>query len=187
MKIKTLLLTSVLLLTILVTGCGGQDRDTDPPQTTPPETEPDVTTTASIVDDEEDFKAAISNEGTWIICLTEDLTIEEDIVLDGKYTNGKKDDEGNEIIQRKVALYSQDENRNVTNRYTLTAPKFTINSPNASIQHGTFKGDLYVTADNFELVDTKVEGNVYFSNEEARSTFSMDDESEISGEQKLQE
>lgn len=186
MKIKGLLLT-FLLLSILITGCAGQKTDKEPPQTTPPETEPDVTTTASIVDDREGFKDAISNEGTWIICLTNDLTFEEEIVLDGEYTNGKKDEAGNEIIQRKVALYSQDENRKITDRYTLTAPKFTIKSPKASLQHGTFKGDLYVAADNFELVDTKVKGNVYFTNQEARSTFSMDDKSEISGEKKLQE
>ncbi len=182
MKIKRLLLTFVFVFMVIFAGCANQEAD--PPQTTPPETEPDVTTTASIVNNEADFKEAISNQGTWIICLTEDITIEEDIILDGKYTNGKKDDNGNEIIQRKVALYSQDENRNVTNRYTLTAPKFTINSPKASIQHGTFKGDLHVTANDFKLVDTTVEGDLFFT---VVSTFSMDDESKVTGKQELAE
>ncbi|MFP4662387.1 MAG: hypothetical protein ACLFPF_09355 [Halanaerobiales bacterium] len=185
MKYRLSLVTLVFLLFFLI-GCERQDLTT-PQQTTPPETEPDVVTTPSIVDNGEDFKEAISNEGSWIICLTEDLAIEEEIVLAGEYTNGKKDDEGNEIIQRKVALYSQDDNRNVTDRYTLTAPKFTIESPNASIQHGTFKGDLYVSAKNFELVDTKVEGNLYFNTEEAKSTFTMDDESEITEKQEMVE
>lgn len=188
MKYKKYLL-ALVLITLLFAGCAREDTQTpqQTPQATPPEAEPDVVTTASIVDNEADFKDAISDEGTWIICLVEDITIEDDIVLDGRYTNGKKDEDGNEIIQRKVALYTQDENRNVSDKFTLTAPKFTINSPKASIQHGTFKGDLYVTANDFELVDTRVEGNVYFTTEESQSTFTMDDESEITGEQELAE
>jgi len=104
----------------------------------------DAVTTASIVDTEQAFVDAISNTGTWIICLTKNLTVDQELVLEGEFKNGKKDDAGNDIIQRKIALYSQDENRNITARYVLTAPKMTIKSPNASIQHGTFKGDLYV-------------------------------------------
>jgi len=188
MRIKALLFTFILVFVVIFAGCAREDTPPQQtPQATPPEAEPDVVTTASIVDNEADFKDAISDEGTWIICLVEDITIEEDIVLDGKYTNGKKDENGNEIIQRKVALYTQDENRNVTNRFTLTAPKFTINSPKASIQHGTFKGDLYVAANDFKLVDTTVEGNLFFTTDEVKSTFSMDDDSEVTGKQELAE
>jgi len=97
----------------------------------------------------------------------------------------KKDSAGNDVIQRKIALYEQDENRKVTARYTLTAPKLTINSPEARIQSGTFKGDLYISSKNFQLVDTTVEGNVYFTNEEAQSTFKMDETSKVTGKQEL--
>lgn len=156
-----------------------------PPQTTPPETTPDVVTTASIVDTPEAFEKAISSTGTWIIATLKDLTFSKDLVLDGEFKNGKKDEKGQDIIQRKIALYTQDENRTVTNRFTLTAPKLTINSLNARIQSGTFKGDLYVSAKNFELVDATVEGNVYFTTDEAQSTFKMDDKSKITGKQEL--
>lgn len=145
----------------------------------------DAVTSASIVDSNTGFKNAISKNGTWIICTLKDLTFDEDLVLDGEFKNGKQDEKGNDIIQRKIALYEQDENRTVTKRYSLTAPKLTINSPNARIQSGTFKGDLYVSAPNFELVDTKVEGNVYFTSDEAKSTFKMDDKSSVSGKQEL--
>lgn len=182
MKPKVIVLT-LILLTAFFVGCAKQP--TAPPQTTPPETEPDVVTTASIVDNAADFEKAISDNGTWIIAITKDVKIDKDIVLDGEYKNGKKDDDGNDIIQRKVALYSQDDNRNVTDRYTLTAPKFIIKSPEASIQHGTFKGDLYVSVSNFKLVDTTVDGNIYFTTEEAKSTFTMDNESKVTGKQEL--
>lgn len=154
-------------------------------QTTSPSTTPDATTSASIVDKAEAFEKAISSNGTWIICITKDLTVNKDIVLDGEYKNGKKDEAGKDIVQRKIALYAQDADRNITARYTLTAPKFTINSPEASIQHGTFKGDLYVSVKNFKLIDATVDGNVYFTTDEAKSTFNADATSKITGKQEI--
>ncbi|MDF2543260.1 MAG: hypothetical protein K0S47_2978 [Herbinix sp.] len=148
---------------------------------------PDTVTTASIVDTSEAFEKAISNTGTWIIALTKDLTVDKEITLDGEFKNGKKDDAGNDQIQRKVALYAQDEERNITARYTLTAPKFTINSPEASIQHGTFKGDLYVNVENFKLVDATVDGNVFFTKEEYKTSFAMDETSKVTGKQEVQQ
>ena len=55
----------------------------------------------------------------------------------------------------------------------------------ASIQHGTFKGDLYVEASNFELVDAKVDGNIYFASDAAKSTFKMDTKSSVTGKQEV--
>lgn len=183
MKVKIPILTFALL-TVLFTGCA-KAPSKGPSQTTPPETTPDVTTTASIVDNAADFEKAISSTGTWIIAATKDITTDKELVLDGEFKNGKKDDNGKDIIQRKVALYTQDENRKVTARFTLTAPRLTINSPEASIQHGTFKGDLYVNVKNFKLVDATVDGNVYFTTDEAKSAFLMDTTSKVTGTQEL--
>jgi hypothetical protein len=61
----------------------------------------------------------------------------------------------------------------------------TVNSPEGSIQHGTFKGDLYVSAKDFQLVDATVDGNVYFKTDEAKSTFKMDTTSKVTGKQEL--
>jgi len=180
-------LLSMALVIVLFAGCATQQKpqQQQPNQTSPPETTPDVNTSASIVNTPDAFLKAISSTGTWIIATTQDLTIDKELVLDGEFKNGKKDNEGKDIIQRKIALYAQDEQRNVTARYTLTAPKLTINSPNARIQSGTFKGDIYVNAKNFELVDAKVEGNIYFLNEDAQSTFKMDEKSSVTGKKEL--
>lgn len=185
MKVK--LITAALVLTMtLVAGCGPK---TTPAASTSPSAsasaQADVKTTASIVDTEEAFEKALGKEGTWIICSLKDLTFTKELVLDGDFKNGKKDDAGNEIFQRKIGLYTQDADKKVTARFTLTAPKLTINSLNARIQSGTFKGDLYVAAKNFQLVDATVEGNIYFTNEEAQSTFKMDDKSKVTGVQEL--
>lgn len=187
MKCKVIILAFVMIAALLV-GCAPPAETPPaetPPQTTPPETTPDVVTTASIVDEEAAFEKAIGNTGTWIICTLKDLTFDKDLVLDGEFKNGKKDEAGKDVIQRKIALYTQDEDRKVTARFNLTAPKLTINSPNASIQHGTFKGDIYVSAENFELVDTTVDGNLYFTTDDAQSTFEMDDASKVNGKQEL--
>ncbi len=210
MKALTKLVLVTLLLTVFITGCannnGNNDGKTTPGVTTPATTNapdtttttpeattpeasatkaPDATTTASIVNTEEAFLKAISKDGTWIIAILNDMTINKDLLLEGEFKNGKKDDAGNDAIQRKIALYTQDENRNITNRFTLTAPKLTVTSPNGSIQHGTFKGDLYVNVKDFELIDATIDGNVYFSSDEIKSSFKMDKDSKVTGKQEV--
>lgn len=143
-------------------------------------TQTDATTTASIVNTEEDFEKALSADGTWIIAALRDVSFNKDLVLDGDFKNSK------DKTQRKIALYTQDENRVVTNRFTLTAPRLTIKSPAASIQHGTFKGDLYVETNDFQLVDATVDGNIYFINDDAKKGFTMDKESKVTGKQEIQ-
>ncbi|WP_326514064.1 hypothetical protein [Clostridium intestinale] len=186
-KILSIIATLVLSLSILA-GCGKANTDTSKDtktEDTKKDETTDVVTTPSIVNKEEDFDKAISKNGTWIIAILNDLTIDHDIALEGDFKNGKKDEQGNETYQRKLALYAQDANKKVTARYTLTAPKLAINSLNARIQSGTFKGDLYVASKNFELVDAKVDGNIYFVNEEAQSTFKMDEKSSVTGKKEL--
>lgn len=206
MRNRRLVIPAVLVLTIaLSTGCAKKENQpgntlTPATQTTTPTTAAvttaagttsaatsttDAVTSASIVDNAAAFEKAIGTNGTWIIAITKDVKVDKEITLEGEYKNGKKDTAGKDIIQRKVALYSQDKDRNITARYTLTAPKFTIKSPEASIQHGTFKGDLYVSVKNFKLVDTTIEGNVYFTSEDIKKSFSMDEKSKVTGKQEV--
>lgn len=185
MKVKVLLSILFLSLTLSV-GCARETKPTPAPNTTQNQgSKPDGVTTASVVDNAAAFEKAISTNGTWIIAIVKDISTDKELVLEGEYKNGKKDENGKDIIQRKIALYTQDENKNVTARFTLTAPKLTINSPQASIQHGTFKGDLYVSTKDFQLVDAKVDGNIYFTNDEAKTGFKMDDKSSVTGKQEV--
>lgn len=192
MKIKTILITSAIL-TLMLVGCAKKavtppvttSPMTTPSVTTPSATTPNVVTTASIVDTNAAFENAISSKGTWIIATLKDLKFEKDLVVEGEYKNGKKDTAGKDIIQRKIGLYTQDEARKVTARFMLTAPKLTFNSPMGSIEHGTFKGDLYISANDFQLKDCIVDGNVYFTTAEAKSTFKMDATSKVTGMQEM--
>ncbi|SHJ16136.1 peptidoglycan-binding domain-containing protein [Lutispora thermophila] len=134
----------------------------------------DAVTSASVVTDEVSLLKAMSKDGTWIVILVNDFTTDKELVMDGEFINKEK-------VDRKLALYSQDENKNVLDRYTLAAPKLTVKSPSTRIQNGTFKGDLYVAAPNVQLRGAKIEGNVYFVNEEVKATFTMDEASSVSG------
>jgi len=176
-----------------------------PPVVTPPVvvTPPDTTTSASVVDNITDFQKSISKDGNWIVAILNDVTTDKNLVLDGKFLNGKKDAvTGVALVQRKLALYAQDDKHVVTARYTLTAPKLTILSPEARIQGGTFKGDVYVNSKDFLLTDAtivgdvyvhstdfklttnaKIQGNVYFDNIEAQKTFTTDATSSVTGKQ----
>lgn len=181
-KVLTAILTLSIIAALFV-GCG-QSPAPKPVETKPAATT-DVVTTASVVNTADAFQKAISKDGKWIIAILKDLTIDKDLVLEGEFKNGKQDTNGKDVIQRKIALYTQDDKHVVTARFTLTAPKLTILSPEASIQHGTFKGDVYVSVKNFQLVDAKVDGNVYFTTDEAKATFKLDATSSVTGKQEL--
>ncbi|MDZ7834915.1 MAG: hypothetical protein U5K84_05840 [Alkalibacterium sp.] len=69
-------------------------------------------------------------------------------------------------IARKLALYAQDADRNITERYTLTVPSITVESENSRIQGGTVVGDVYVNANNFSMPEGTVDGDLIFGSEE---------------------
>ena len=169
----------------------------------------DAVATASIVSkgDAAAFEKAIAKDGKWIICSLGDITTTKELVLDGKFLNGKKDAKGVDVVQRKIGLYTQakqDGKNTVIDKFTLTAPKLTITSPEARLQSTNFVGDLVVASRNFLLTDasvkgdvyvhstefslaanSKIEGNVYFDNLEAQKTFKIEAGSSVTGKQEL--
>ncbi|MFP4661678.1 MAG: hypothetical protein ACLFPF_05765 [Halanaerobiales bacterium] len=173
---KILGLTLVLLLGLVVlVACGGDQTATNE-QTGE---NSDTVSAASInITDEAVFRKSIGEEGKWIICTVEDLTFDEELVVEGTFYN--RGDSNNDVF-RKIAPYEQDDNRNVTARYSITAPRMVIESPNTRFQAGTFVGDIYVEAEGFELVDARVEGDVIFASEEYESSADISDDSTVTG------
>lgn len=171
----------LILTAFLAAGCGGQKKEAvtqeqpQPQQTVQPQ-QPDAVTTASIVNDETAFLNAAGANGTWIIAVLRDMTINQDVVLEGNFNNSSG------VPERKIALYAQDANRTVTQRYTLTAPRLIVRSNDARIQGGTFVGDVYVEANNFLVIDATVQGNVYFANDGNKSTFKIGEGGKVTGE-----
>ncbi|OKP75530.1 hypothetical protein A3844_19495 [Paenibacillus helianthi] len=178
---KLAALAAVFVLTLLV-GCGNSANNNTAGTNTPAgngtasnaTAAPDAVTSASVVDNGEDFKKAISKDGTWIAATLKDLTFTEDLVVDGQFIHKNEP-------ARKIALYTQDADHNITNSFTLTAPKITIKSENARIQGGTFVGDVYVEAKGFNVVNATIKGNVYFSDEKYQATYSASDQGKVTG------
>jgi hypothetical protein len=142
---STIVLSLLIALVLIVTGCSGKAENTGAVSEGP-----DALTTASIVESSSAFISAAGSDGTWIIAVLQDITVDQEIVVEGEFI--PKDGP-----YRKLALYTQDENR------TITAPHMTIRSENTRIQSGTFRGDILVEANGFHLVDARVEGNISFS------------------------
>jgi|GEM_PF-812779 len=132
----------------------------------------DSVTTASMVSDGDALVRALKSDGTWMVALLDDVSVEGDIVVEGEFP-GKP--------YRKIALYTQDENRKVIDRFTLTADKLIVRSTHTRIQGGAFVGDVMVDAMDFELVDAKVVGNVYFKTDAQMKSFVKDESSEVTG------
>lgn len=161
---------AVVVLGLILTGCAAEDTAED----TAEETEEDVVSSPSMATDEESLINAMSSDGSWIIIMEQDLSTDEELVLEGEFTEDGE-------VDRKLAPYEQDSDRNVTAKYTLEAPSIRVQSPNTRFQSGTFVGDVYVEAPNFRLIDFTIDGNVYFENDEAKDTFSMERGSEVTG------
>lgn len=129
--------------------------------------------TQTVVTDEPSLLAGFSDTGGWIILFEKDMSTENELYLpEGTTNNGEP--------ARKVALYTQDADRNVTARFTLTAPSIMITSVNSRIQGGTFVGDVYVTAEGFRLVDAVIDGDLYFSSQDLFNAFDVT-EGEVTG------
>ena len=177
MRKKLTLITIVVLSLFLLTACGGNAADENQQETT------DTVTTASIVNEKAAFKEAISTDGNWIVAILNDLTFEEEIVVEGTFHDGGNSENK---IYRKIAAYAQDDNYNVTERYTIKAPQMVIKSPNTRFQAGIFEGDIIVEANGFTLYDATVEGNIYYASEEYQKSAEITEDSEVTGEMEIQ-
>ena len=174
-----------LITALALTGCGN-DKSTaadteaaESTQTMQSSESTDTVSAASTVNTPDGFVKAAGVDGTWIIIATEDIAVNEDIVIEGEFTHRDE-------IYRKLALYAQDADRNVTARYTLTAPRLTVRSENTRLQGGTFVGDVYVEANKFHIYDGTVDGDIYFASEEYQASFSLQEGGEVTGELQLQ-
>lgn len=177
---KSLLIAGMALA--LLAGCGnnanngntgtGNNDTANTGNNTAGNGETDVVTTPSIVNEPDAFVKAVSEQGTWIIATLNDLNIDEEVTVAGTFHDkGAADGD----IYRKIALYAQDADHNITDSYTLTVPKLTVKSENLRIQGGTVKGDVFVDAAGFNLDATAtIDGNLYFSSEDVKTSAKID-------------
>lgn len=148
----------------------------------------DVITSSSRAVDEATLLKAAGKTGSWIVIVQKDLTVDKEIVLEGDFTTPDKTDTTKLVpAGRKLALYDQNDKKEITANYTLKAPKLTIISSDTTIKGGTFVGDIYVQGKNLTLTDTKIEGNIYFKNKEAQDTFKIGNNASVTGVTELKQ
>lgn len=126
-------------------------------------------------------------DGEWLAAITKDIDASgETLNVEGNFKN--KDGEE----ARKLALYSQDSERKVTDRYILTLDTLEVNSPNFYISNGTVNGNVEVNAEGFHGQTGKgvdgeatIDGNLIFKNQDLMNTYnklSNDEKVKVTGE-----
>jgi len=173
-KLSVLLMASVLLA-VFATGC----LDTPPPA--PPSPAPpaqggpaDAVTSASPKESSvpSEIINGLSDSGFWIFAVLSDVRLDGDLVVSGEF---HQRDDSTQPIYRKLALYAQDADRNVTAEYILTVPQMTVKSPNFRIQNGVVRGDIVVEADGFELFGGTLIGNLTFGTQAQMDSANLDE------------
>lgn len=148
---KKFMLLMMVLLVGLLAACGDDAAEEE-------ETDTATGATQTVVTDEDVLLDGVTSNGGWILIFEGDMETDEELVLE---EGTHRDEEA-----RKLALYTQDDDRNILDQFTLTAPQITVQSDNTRIQGGTFVGDVYVEANNFSIPDATITGNIYFADEE---------------------
>lgn len=161
---------------LFLAACGSDDTSEETSDDAATDT--DVVASASISDQPEDLIAGLSEDGNWIFAVTDDVTLSDDLVVAGTFYDGN--DESADVY-RKLALYAQDDEHNVTDEYTLTVPTIIVESPNFRIQNGTVEGNIEVSAEGFELAGSTVNGDVTFDSQELLDSANLD-EGTVTGE-----
>lgn len=172
----SILVIALFLVGALAVFAGGEQEEAGTDAMTRP-TEMTATDASSL-------QQAVGPDGSWIIVFEDDLTVNQEIVISGEVY----EEEGAEAPRRKLALYAQDADRNVTDRYTLTVPRLVVDHVNTRIQSGRISGNVYVSAEGFELTRGGIiNGNLYFASQSLRDSATIDDSSMVVGSIEVRE
>lgn len=186
-KIISLLAVSTLSFAVL-TACGSEEKDSTAQQT---EQSAEVFTGATAGTDSFDtLSKGFSKDGAWIGAITKNLdALGKDLKVEGAFKN-KSGEEA-----RKLALYTQDSDKKITERFTLTLDSLEINSQNFYISNGTVKGEVIVNSEGFHGQTGKgvegqatIEGDLTFKNKALMDTYNKlpeDEKVKVTGEIKV--
>ncbi|RZI49049.1 hypothetical protein [Lactococcus kimchii] len=90
-----------------------------------------------------DLQKGFAKNGAWLNATKGDMDASgKTLTVEGLFL-------GDNVVARKLAIYNQDSNRKVTERYTLTVDKIEVKSPGFYISNGTVKGNVDVFAAGF--------------------------------------
>jgi len=179
---KKIITTMIVLIAVFaLTACGGrgEEESADAGEDTSSTAADATSRPTEMTADAGNVQDALGPDGSWIVIFTDDVTVGEELTVSGEVY----EEEGAEAPRRKIALYEQDADRNVTARHTLTTPRLIIDHENTLIQAGEVAGDVFVNAAGFALTGgATINGNLYFATEELRDGADIGDDSTVMGE-----
>ena len=169
-KTKVISLLAVSVLSVSLLAACGNNNDSANKTADALKTEQKADTFTGATTPNKDFDGlskTMSKTGNWLGAISGDIDASgKTLTVDGLFS-------GDGVLARKLALYNQDANRVVTERYTLTVDKVEVNSPSFYISNGTVKGDVYVNAPGFHGQNGKglaggatIDGNLYFASQD---------------------
>lgn len=135
--------------------------------------------------------------GAWLNAINKDMDATgKTLTVEGTFlTNG---DTGEAETARKLAIYNQNDNHQVTEQYTLTVDKIVVKSPSFYISNGTVKGEVDVLAAGFHAQNGKkpdgsvsqatIDGNLVFASQDLLDAYNKLDDTEkvkVTGETKV--
>jgi predicted small lipoprotein YifL/cytoskeletal protein CcmA (bactofilin family) len=184
---KRIISTMIVLIAVFaLAACGGrgEEESADAGQGASSTTADATSRPTEMTADTGNIQDALGPDGSWIVIFTDDVTVGEELTVAGEVY----EEEGADAPRRKIALYEQDADRNVTARHTLTTPRLIIDHENTLIQAGEVAGDVFVNAEGFALTaGGTINGNLYFASEELRDGADISDDSTVMGETRIGE
>lgn len=146
--------------------------------------------------DEFENTSMVTNESELVVALKEsysitlknNITSNNDFIMEGEFTKTDTTEENKVInVRRHLNIFYIDSSNNIISNYILEAPSLIIKSKDVTIKGGKFIGNIYVERPGFILNDTKVEGDIYFKDEESKASFKLENTANISGKIEVKE
>ncbi|MFW6313477.1 MAG: hypothetical protein ACOC2N_06305, partial [Spirochaetota bacterium] len=120
MKKQLIVIVLGVLIALILVGCGGEaetegEEEAQAEEQTQGTEEADAASrpTEIWIEEPSDVQSALGPDGAWIILFDSNVTVDEEVSVSGEVYQ----EEGAEEPRRKIALYAQDSDRNVTDRY----------------------------------------------------------------------
>lgn len=125
---------------------------------------------------------------SYSITLRNDISSNNNLIMEGEFSKTDTREENKVInVRRNLNIFYIDSSNNIISNYTLKAPNLVIKSKDVTIKGGKFIGNIYVESSGFILNDAKVEGDIYFKDEEVKQSFKLENTANVSGKIQIKE
>ena len=184
MRGKFLVFTCVIV-SILFGGCLNEENKINSYEYNTQDIIEDFNNT-SIVSNISELEVALKE--SYSITLKNDITSNNNLIMEGEFSKTDTREEHKVInMRRNLNIFYIDSSNNIISNFILKAPNLVIKSRDVTIKGGKFIGNIYVESSGFTLNDSKVDGDIYFKNEEVKQSFKLENTANVSGKIEIKE